>query len=111
MSADANCNTNEWKQFDTEWKPIKQLKSNRFETLIYSEDDWKYFIEKATKDLKDDVIDKCGDDWFTYVKTIKNIKDFPVSVTTNRIFIKFILTDSEDKMTEKIIEFKMPESS
>ena len=111
MSADANCSTNEWKQFDTEWKPIKQLKSNRFETLTYSEDDWKDFIEKATKDLKDDVIDKCGDDWFTYVKTIKNIKDFPVSVTTNRVFIKFILTDSEDKITEKIIEFKIPEGS
>ena len=111
MSADTKCNTNEWKQFDTEWKPLKQLKSNSFEILTYTENDWKTFIETATKDLKDDVIDKCGEDWLAYVKTIENIKDFPVSVSTNRVFIKFILTDFEDNITEKIIEFEMPEGS
>ncbi|WP_339755388.1 SH3 domain-containing protein [uncultured Winogradskyella sp.] len=111
MSSDANCNSNEWKQFDTEWKPLKQLKSNTFETLTFTEKDWINFIETATKDLKDDVIDKCGEDWLAYVKTIENIKDFPVSVSTNRVFIKFILTDFEDNITEKIIEFEMPEGS
>lgn len=111
MSSDANCNTNEWKQYDTEWKPLKQLKSNTFETLSYTEQDWINFIETATKDLKDDVVDKCGEDWLAYVKTIENIKDFPVSLSTNRVFIKFILTDFEDNVTEKIIEFEIPEGS
>lgn len=111
MSSDANCNSNEWKQFDTEWKPLQQLKSNTFETLTYTENDWKHFIETATNYLKDDVIDKCGEDWLTYVKTIENIKDIPVSVSTNRVFIKFILTDFEDNVTEKIIEFDIPEGS
>lgn len=108
MSSDANCNSNEWKQFDTEWKPLQQLKSNTFETLTYTENDWKHFIETATNDLKDDVIDKCGEDWLTYVSKVENIKDIPVSVTTNRVFIKFILTDFEDNITEKIIEFEIP---
>jgi len=108
MSADGKCNTNEWTQFDTEWKPLKQLNTNSYETLSYSEKDWITFIESATKDLKEDVVDKCGEDWYNYVKTINNIKDFPVSVSTNRVFIKFILTDFEDKITEKIIEFEMP---
>ena len=109
MSSDSNCNTNVWTLFDTEWKPLKQLKSNTFETLSYTEKDWINFIETATEDLKDDVVDKCGEDWLAYVKTIENIKNFPVSVTTNRVFIKFILTDFEDNVTEKIIEFEMPE--
>lgn len=111
MSSDSKCNTNEWKQFDTEWKPLKQLRSNTFETLAYTEKDWKHFIETAIKDLKDDVVDKCGEDWLTYVSNVKNIKDIPVSVTTNRVFIKFILTDSEDNITEKIIEFEMAKGS
>lgn len=111
MSTDAKCNSNEWKQYDTEWKSLKQLKSNTFETLTYTEQDWINFIETTTEDLKDEVVDKCGEDWFAYVKTIENIKDFPVSVSTNRVFIKFILTDFEDKITEKIIEFEMPEGS
>jgi hypothetical protein len=108
MSSDTKCNSNEWTQFDTEWKPLKQLKSNTFETLTYSENDWITFIETATKDLKDDVVDKCGEDWLAYVKTIENVKDFPVSISTERVFIKFILTDFEDNITEKIIEFDIP---
>ena len=111
MSSDPNCDSNEWKQFNTEWKPVKQLKSNTFETLVYSEKDWINFIETAIKDLKDDVVDKCGEDWLDYVKTIKNIKDYPVSISTERVFIKFILTDFEDNITEKIIEFEIPKSS
>ncbi len=111
MSADPKCNTNEWKQFDTEWKPIKQDSKNTFETLTYTEKDWINFIETATQDLKSEVEDKCGEDWLAYVKTIKRVKDIPVSVTTNRIFIKIILTDFEDNITEKIIEFDMPKGS
>lgn len=111
MSADSKCNTNEWTQFDTEWKPLKQLNSNTYETLTYTEKDWITFIETATKDLKDDVVDKCGEDWLNYIKTIDNVKDFPVSVSTNRVFIKMILTDFEDNVTEKIIEFEMPKGS
>ncbi len=111
MSADSKCNTNEWTQFDTEWKPLNQLNSNTYETLTYTEKDWITFIETATKDLKDDVVDKCGEDWLNYVKTIDNVKDFPVSVSTNRVFIKMILTDFEDNVTEKIIEFEMPKGS
>ncbi len=111
MSADSKCNTNEWTQFDTEWKPLKQLNSNTHEILTYTEKDWITFIETATKDLKDDVVDKCGEDWLNYVKTIDNVKDFPVSVSTNRVFIKMILTDFEDNVTERIIEFEMPKGS
>ncbi|WP_282041922.1 SH3 domain-containing protein [Winogradskyella flava] len=111
MSTDSKCNSNEWKQFDTEWKPLKQLKSNTFETLTYTEKDWKHFVETATDNLKEDVVDKCGEDWLAYIKTIENIKDYPVSVSTNRVFIKFILTDSEDNISEKIIEFEIPKGS
>jgi CBS domain-containing protein len=111
MSADAKCNSNEWSQFDTEWKPLKQLSSNTFKTLSYTDKDWIKFIETATKNLEEDVIDKCGEDWMDYVKTIKNLNDIPVSVSTNRVFIKFILTDHDNNITEKIIEFEMPKGS
>ena len=108
MSADAQCDSNEWKRIDTEWKPLKQLKTNTFKTLSYTEKDWLDFVEMATKDVQKDIIDKCGEDWFSYVNTIDNMKDFPVSVSTNRVLIKLILTDFEDHITEKIIEFEMP---
>ncbi|GAB5564836.1 MAG: hypothetical protein Wins2KO_18990 [Winogradskyella sp.] len=111
MSGDSKCNDNEWTQFDTEWKPLKQIKSNTFQTLTYTDEDWKTFIDMAATNLKEDVVDKCGEDWLEYIKSIENLKDFPVSVTKNRVFIKFILTDFEDNITEKIIEFEIPKGS
>lgn len=108
MSADAQCDSKDWKHFDSEWKPLKQNRSNTFETLAYTENDWKNFIDTSIDDLKTEVIDQCGSEWLDYFKTIKNVKDQPVGVATNRVFLKFILTDFEDNITEKIIEFDMP---
>ena len=108
MSADTQCNAKEWKHFDSQWKPLKQIKSNTFETLAYTEKDWKTFIKTSVKDLKTEVIDQCGADWLDYVENIEKVKDYPVGVSTNRIFLKIILTDFEDNSTEKIIEFKIP---
>ncbi|NRD18780.1 SH3 domain-containing protein [Winogradskyella eckloniae] len=108
MSADKKCDTNEWKHYDSEWKPIKQLRSNTFETLTYTENDWKKFIKTSIEDLKTEVIDQCGDKWLEYVENIKNVKNYPVAVSTNRVFLKFIITDYDDNITEKIIEFDIP---
>ncbi|REG89562.1 SH3 domain-containing protein [Winogradskyella sediminis] len=108
MSTDAQCDSKDWKHFDLGWKPLKQTRSNTFETLAYTENDWKHFIDTSIEDLKTEVIDQCGSDWLDYFKTIKNRKDQPIGVATNRVFLKFILTDFEDNITEKIIEFDMP---
>ncbi|WP_179348577.1 SH3 domain-containing protein [Winogradskyella pacifica] len=108
MSVDKKCDANDWKHFDSEWRPLKQTRSNTFETLAYSENDWKQFIDTSVEDLKTEVIDQCGADWLDYFKTIKNVKDYPIGVSTNRVFLKIILTDFEDNITEKIIEFDMP---
>ncbi len=108
MSSDAQCNAKEWKHFDSEWKPLKQTKSNTFETLTHTEKDWKRFVKTAIEDLKTEVIHECGADWFDYFKNVEKIKDYPVGVSTNRIFLKIILTDFEDNITEKIIEFQIP---
>jgi hypothetical protein len=111
MSADAHCNAKEWTHFDSEWKPIKQTKSNSFETLAYTDKNWDTFIKSAIEDLKTEVIEQCGADWLDYFKSIEKINDYPVGVSTNRIFLKIILTDFEDNSTEKIIEFEIPMGS
>lgn len=107
MSVDKQCDANDWKHFDSEWKPLKQVTSNTFETLAYTEKDWKTFIDTSVEALKSEVIDQCGAEWLNYFKTIKNVKDRPVGVATNRVFLKLILTDFEDNISEKVIEFNM----
>ena len=108
MSEDAQCNAKDWKHFDSEWKPLKKVRSNTFEILTYTEKDWKNFITTSVEDVKTEVIDQCGEDWLNYFKKIENIRDYPVGVATNRVFLKIILTDFEDNITEKIIEFDIP---
>ncbi len=108
ISEDAQCESKDWKHFDSEWKPLKQLKSNTFETLTYTEKDWQTFIKTAVEDLKIEVIDQCGEEWLEYIKTIKKINNYPIGVSTNRVFLKIIMTDFEDNITEKIIEFEIP---
>lgn len=108
MSENTQCDSKNWKHFDSEWKPLKKVRSNTFETLAYTENDWKKFIKTATEDLKTEVIDQCGEDWLNYFKKIENLKDHPVGVSTKRVFLKLILTDFENNITEKIIEFDMP---
>jgi len=108
MSENAQCDSKNWKHFDSEWKPLKKVRSNTFETLAYTENDWKKFIKTATEDLKTEVIDQCGEDWLDYFKKIENLKDHPVGVSTKRVFLKIILTDFENNITEKIIEFDIP---
>ena len=108
MSENAQCDSKNWKHFDSEWKPLKKVRSNTFETLAYTENDWKKFIKTATEDLKTEVIDQCGEDWLNYFKKIENLKDHPVGVSTKRVFLKIILTDFENNITEKIIEFDIP---
>ncbi len=108
MSADSQCNAKAWKHFDSNWKPLKQTKPNVFETLVYTDKDWSTFIKTTIEDLKTEIIDQCGTDWLEYLKSVKKIKDYPVGASTNRIFLKIILTDFEDNITEKIIEFEIP---
>lgn len=108
ISIDKKCEANDWKHFDSAWKPLKQMSSNTFETLAYTENDWKNFIDTSVANLKIEIIDQCGADWLDYFKTIKKVKDHPVGVSTNRVFLKIILTDFEDNITEKIVEFDLP---
>jgi len=42
------------------------------------------------------------------IKNIKTVKYFPVGMATSKILLKIIMTDSGDKVTEKIIKFDIP---
>tara|TARA_R100001369_G_scaffold64192_1_gene91441 strand:+ start:302 stop:1180 length:879 start_codon:yes stop_codon:yes gene_type:complete len=108
MNEDSNCDLTDWKHYNSDWKPIMRINASKFKTLSYSEEDWQKFIKTAIDDLKTEVIEYCGEDWLNYVETIKDVKDNPIGLSTSRIFLKILMTDSKDNITEKIIEFEIP---
>ncbi|MFD1017167.1 SH3 domain-containing protein [Winogradskyella rapida] len=102
------CETKVWTAFNTEWTPIEQRNSRNFKLLTFSGEDWAQFASTALEALKPEIIEQCGEAWLHELQRVDNLKDNPIQMTTKRIFLKFIITDSDDTITEKIIEFKLP---
>jgi len=88
---------------------VKTLpEGTKFKTLGYSLKERQHFRDIDIEALKQEVKDKCGNHWGNYVKDLKTLNDYPASIAINRIFLKVLITDHNDKVTEKIIEFEIP---
>jgi len=108
IGEDLRCDLTEWKQFNSQWKPIKKINNTKFQTLSYSKTDTQQFVPIKIEDLKAIVADKCGTEWEKSIEKITNINQFPISISTNQVFLKFILTDLDNNVTEKTIAFTVP---
>ena len=108
MNEGPHCDLTEWEHYYSNWQPIHKISSNKFETLSYTEDDWEKFTDISIEALKTEVLEHCGEDWVKYIENVKTVKDYPAGVGTSRIFLKILMTDFEDKVTEKIIKFEIP---
>lgn len=108
MNEGPHCDLIEWKHYNSDWKPVKKINKIKFQTLSYAEADYQKFIPVNIEELKQAVSQKCGEDWAKYIEKVKDVNQYPAGVTTSRVFLKFILTDLEDNITEKTIEFVIP---
>jgi hypothetical protein len=103
-----HCDLTEWKHYSSDWKPIEQINRGTFEVLSYTTEDWPKFVNISMEELKQEISNYCGSDWMKLFKNAKSINDYPISVSTSRILLKFIITDFDDKVIEKIIAFNIP---
>lgn len=109
MDEGPHCDLTEWKHFYSEWKklPYNKIK-NSFKTFKYSTKDWEKFIPVKINELKSAVDEFCGEKWSKLIKNIKTANEYPSGVSMSKIFLKVILTNKNDQITEKIIEFEIP---
>jgi hypothetical protein len=103
-----HCDLIDWKHYYSDWKPVKKINSLKFKTLSYSDVDYTKFIPVNIDELKQVVAEQCGEHWAKHIEKITDVNQYPSSVTTSRVFLKFILTDFEDNVTEKTITFIIP---
>jgi len=105
----SHCDLIDWQHYYSSWKPLKALLNHRkFKAKKYSEIDSKKFIEINIEDLKTMVNETCGEAWSTAIKNVQSIKDYPVSITLSKIFLRIVMTDIGGYITEKIIIFEVP---
>ena len=103
-----HCDLTEWKHYVSNWKPITQIDNSRFKTLSYTQEDWTKFVGISMDELKKEVQDYCGPEWVGHLNNAKSINEYPISVSTSRIFLKIMITDKDDNTFEKLIVFNIP---
>ena len=109
MDEGPHCDLKEWKHYYSEWKKLNyDLKENVFISDLYEQEDWDKFIDVNINELKTAVEKECGDYWSVHIKDIKNVYEYPIGVSMSRIFLKILLTDENDIITEKTISFEIP---
>lgn len=109
MNEGPHCDLTEWKHYYSDWKKLDfDLNENKFVSDSYERDDWEKFIDVDINELKKAVEKECGGYWSEHIKDINNFNEYPSGVSMSRIFIKILLTDENDSVIEKTIEFEIP---
>jgi hypothetical protein len=88
MKEGPHCDLTDWKHYYSEWKRLSSTSSGQFITDSYSENEQKKFPSISINDLKNEVKNQCGEDWFQLVDSIKNPNDYPSGVSISRYYLK-----------------------
>lgn len=109
MDEGKHCDLTQWKNYYSDWKKLDfDLTENIFVSDSYERDDWERFIDIDINELKKAVEKECGGYWSEHIKDIKTVNEYPSGVSMSRIFLKLLLTDKNDSVVEKTIEFEIP---
>jgi uncharacterized protein YgiM (DUF1202 family) len=109
MNEGPHCDLTEWKHYYSDWKKLNfDFTENTFVSDSYEYEDSEKFIEIDINELKKAVEQKCGGYWPEHIKDIKKVNEYPSGVSMSRIFLKILLTDENNSVIEKTVEFKIP---
>ena len=109
MNEGPHCDLTEWKHYYSEWKKLNyNVEENSFISDSYKRKDWEKFISVSVNELKKAVEKECGGNWSDLIEDIKSVNEYPCGVSMSRIFLKILLTDENDLVSERIISFEIP---
>ncbi len=109
MNEGPHCDLTEWKHFYSDWEKLDyDLTENTFVSDSYEPEDWEKFIDVDINELKKAAEKECGEYWSEHINSIQNVYEYPIGVSMSRIFLKIVLTDKNDSVIEKTIEFEIP---
>ena len=88
MKEGPHCDLTDWKHFYSDWKRLEPTSVGQYISDSYSEKEQKIFPNISIEDLKKEVKNQCGEDWFQLVDSIKNPNDYPSGVSISRYYLK-----------------------
>lgn len=104
-----HCDLTEWKHFYSEWNKIPFNQKNKtFNSFSYNSIENSQFINIDLNEIKEEVKLSCGENWYELIKEIKNVNEYPSSVSISKIYFKVILTDKNGSKKERLITIQIP---
>ena len=88
MKEGPHCDLTDWKHYYSDWKRLESASNGRYISESYSENEQKKFPNISIEDLKKEVKNQCGEDWFQLVDSIKVPNDYPSGVSISRYYLK-----------------------
>lgn len=103
---EATCELLDQKEYPTSWKELKLNKDNNvFLSEVYSEAERNELLKTSIEELLHTVNENCNSESSGYIKNnIKYIKENS-TLSPGIIYLKLLLTDENDILTEKTIVF------
>lgn len=104
-----HCDLLNWRHYYSEWKTLKTNENGTFICEKYSQEDNEKFVKIEIDDLKKEVKEQCGEDWYLLVNAISSPTDYPSNVNISRYFIKVTgLRKDNGQLISKIIVIESP---
>lgn len=106
MAEGPHCDLTEWMHYDSQWHELP-ISNGEFLTESYTMEERQLFHDITIDELRETVRGQCGDGWAAQIKNIKSPTEYPAGIGTSRIFLRFVLENSEGSI-EKVISFVIP---
>lgn len=88
MNEGPHCDLTDWKHFYSDWKRLQTNTSGQFICDKYTEKEHEKFPKIIINDLKQEVKEQCGDNWFKLVENVKTPAQYPSGVGISRYYLK-----------------------
>lgn len=109
MNEGPHCDLTDWKHYNSPWTVLYADKNANYRTLTYTENDWSKFVPVTVAELKEAVKEHCDETWYEHIRNVHSVKEYPVSVSISRIFLRIAGTRKDDgRQVVKIIVALMP---
>ena len=88
MNEGPHCDLTDWKHFYSDWNKLQTNKKGQFICNKYNEMEYEKFPKISIEDLKQEVKEKCGEEWIKLVEKVTIPTEYPSGVNISRYYFQ-----------------------
>lgn len=109
MNEGPHCDLTDWKHFYSDWNKLQANSKGQFKCDKYTEKENEKFPKISINELKQEVKEKCGDEWLKLIENIKTPTEYPSGVSISRYYLRITGQRKDNGQTvTKLIVIETP---